>query len=179
MTILHRSGRLLPLGVLASALLVAPALLAQETTGTPVVSGTVRAELDTAAILASARPEIDAANAAWLPGLRRHDAGAITAAYADSGLFISRDGTVTRGRDAITRMYAARFPRLRPIRDGGVVQDGLTVLGPTRIAEWGYAWLAMEPERGAGPPVRSGGTYLTIWDREADGHWRIVRNLAF
>jgi uncharacterized protein (TIGR02246 family) len=179
MTILLWSGRVLPLGLLASAQLIGPALLAQQPADTPAVRDTGRAELDTAAILASARPEIDAANAAWLPGLRQHDAGAIAAAYADSGFFISRDGTVTRGREAIARMYAARFPRLRPIRDGGVVQDGLTVLGPTRIAEWGHAWVDLEPERAAGPPVRSGGTYLTVWDREADGHWRIVRNLAF
>jgi hypothetical protein len=33
--------------------------------------------LDTSHVLASARPEIDAANAAWLPGLRKHDAQAI------------------------------------------------------------------------------------------------------
>lgn len=179
MTVLSWSGRILTLSLLASALLAGPALFAQQTAGTPAVRDTGRAQLDTAAILASARPEIDAANAAWLPGLRQHDAGAIAAAYADSGLFISRDGTVTRGREEIARMYAARFPRLRPIRDGGVVQDGLTVLGPTRIAEWGHAWLDLEPERGVGPPVRSGGTYLTVWDLEADGHWRIVRNLAF
>ncbi|HEY9427027.1 MAG TPA: SgcJ/EcaC family oxidoreductase [Gemmatimonadaceae bacterium] len=179
MTILFWSGRVLPLGLLARTLLFGPALLAQQGAEAPAARDTGRAELDTAAILASARPEIDAANAAWLPGLREHDAGAIAAAYADSGLFISPDGTVTRGREAIRRMYAARFPRLRPIRDGGVVQGGLTVLGPMRIAEWGYAWIDLEPERGAGPPARSGGTYLTVWDREADGHWRIVRNLAF
>ncbi len=179
MTLPPCSVRLLALCVLASALLTGPALRAQQDAGAAAVRDTERARVDTAAILARARPEIDAANAAWLPGLRQRDASAITAAYADSGLFIARDGTVTRGREAITRMYAARFPRLRPIRGGGVVQDGLAVLGPTRIAEWGHAWVDLESERGTRPPVRSGGTYVTIWDREADGHWRIVRNLAF
>jgi len=137
------------------------------------------APLDSAAIIASARPEIDAANGDWLPALQRRDANAIAAAYADSGLFIAGDGSVIRGRAAVARMYAERFPRLRPIRAGGIVQDGLTVLGPTRIAEWGHGWLEMAAERDDGPPVRSGGAYLTIWQREADGHWRIVRNLAF
>jgi len=168
---------LLTLGPLASTLLIGPALLAQSRP--PATRDNARPQLDTAAILASARPEIEAANAAWLPGLQKRDARAIAAAYADSGLFIAGDGTVTRGRDAVMRMYAARFPRLRPIRSGGIVQDGLTVLGPTRIAEWGHGWLEMEPEQSGGPPVRSGGTYLTVWDRAPDGHWRIVRNLAF
>jgi uncharacterized protein (TIGR02246 family) len=166
------------LGALAIALVLASTLLAQATPKSTAVRDTGRVSLDTAAILASARPEIDAANDAWLPGLRQHDANAIAAPYADSGLFIAGDGTVTRGRVAVERMYEARFPRLRPIRAGGIVQDGLTVLAPTRIAEWGHGWIEMEAEREGAPPVRSGGSYITIWERQADGHWRIVRNLA-
>src|SRR5262245_50455826 len=172
------SHRVASLGLLASALLFAPVLRAQGA-GKPPSADASRAPLDTAAILASARPEIDAANAAWLPGMQRRDAGAIAAAYADSGLFIAGDGTVTHGRAAVARMYAGRFPRLRTIRAGAVVQDGMTVLGPTRIVAWGHGWLELAPERDGGPPGRSGGTYLTVWQREADGHWRIVRNLAF
>lgn len=145
----------------------------------PAISDRARVQLDTAAILASARPDIEAANAAWLPGLRARDAAMIAAAYADSGLFIGGDGTVTRGRAAVARLYAARFPRLGAIRDGGVVQDGLTVISPTHIVEWGHAWIDQDPANGTGPPVRSGGAYLTVWDRGADSHWRIARNLTF
>lgn len=135
--------------------------------------------LDTAAVLASARPEIEAANAAWLPGLRQRDARAIAAAYADSGLFVGADGVVTRGRAAVVDMYAARVPRLGEIRDGGVVQDGLAVAGQGLVYEWGHAWLELAPRAAGGAPVRSGGSYLTVWRHESDGHWRIVRNLAF
>jgi uncharacterized protein (TIGR02246 family) len=173
------SWRIAPLAVLASALWAGPTLQAQVAAGRPAAADVAREPLDTAAILASARPEIDAANAAWLPGLQRRDADALAAAYADSGLFVAGDGTVTRGRAAVAHMYALRFPSLRPIRSGAVVQDGLTVLGPTRIAEWGHGWLELAPERDGGTPGRSGGSYVTVWQREADGHWRIVRNLAF
>jgi|SRR6185312_16241536 len=152
---------------------------AQSATQQPAIPDSGRVHLDTAAILASARADIEAANAAWLPGLRRHDAAMIAAAYADSGLFIAADGAVTRGRAAVAQLYAARFPRLRTIRDGGVVQDGLTVISPTHIVEWGHAWIDQEPASGTGPRVRTGGAYLTVWDRGADGHWRITRNLTF
>src|SRR6185503_11160115 len=101
-------------------------------------SGPTSVRLDTAAILASARPEIEAANAAWLPGLKRRDAESIAAAYADSGLFVSADGTTIRGRAAVARMYTARFPRLGEIRGGAVVQDGLVVAGPALVYEWGH-----------------------------------------
>ena len=160
-------------------LVLARSLFAQATPKSTAGRDTGRVRLDTAAIVASARPEIEAANAAWLPGLRQHDAKSIAAPYADSGLFVAGDGTVTRGRDAVARMYEARFPKLRPIRAGGIAQDGLTVLAPTRIIEWGRGWLDLEPERAGAPPVRSGGSYVTIWERQADGHWRIVRNMAF
>ena len=172
------SRRIAPLGLLASALLAGPTLAAQ-VAARPAAADAGGGSLDTAAILARARPDIDAANAAWLPGMQRRDAGAIAAPYADSGLFVAGDGTVTRGRAAVARMYADRFTRLRPIRAGALVQDGLTVLGPTRVAEWGHGWLELAPERDGAPPGHSGGTYLTVWQREADGHWRIVRNLAF
>jgi ketosteroid isomerase-like protein len=176
---LLRWQRLILLLVITHVSLEAARPLSAQTTTTASPSLDAATALDTSAILASARPDIDAANAAWLPGLRTHDAQAIAAAYADSGLFIARDGTVTRGRAAVARMYAARFPHLHDVRAGAVVQGGLTILGATRIAEWGRAWLELARDAGDTAPVRSGGTYLTVWQREADGHWRIVRNLAF
>jgi uncharacterized protein (TIGR02246 family) len=163
----------------ALALLAGRPLAAQAAPRPAAREGPTAGAVDTAAVLASARPDIDAANAAWLPGLRQHDAAAIAAAYADSGLFVAGAGAVTRGRAAVERMYAARFPRLGEVRGGAVVQDGLAVAGPARVYEWGHAWLELAPATAGAAPVRSGGAYLTVWQREADGHWRIARNLAF
>ncbi|HEV8435450.1 MAG TPA: SgcJ/EcaC family oxidoreductase [Thermoanaerobaculia bacterium] len=126
------------------------------------------------AILAGARADIEHANDDWVPALRRRDAETIAAAYVDDGIFIAPDGTVTRGRAAIVAMYAARFPKMKEIHDGGIVQDGTAVIDDSTIYEWGHAWL----ETGQ-PPVRSGGRYLTVWKRQTDGHWRITRNMAF
>ena len=133
---------------------------------------------DTAAILASARPEIEAANAAWLPGLRNRDAQAIVAAYADSGVFVGPNGDAIRGRDAIARLYESRFPLLGTVLGGDVVQGGMKVVDG-RIYEWGRASLELSGRNPGDPPRRSGGDYLTVWQRDAAGHWRIVRNLAF
>lgn len=156
------------------------ALLAQRAPDRPAAAPVAApaAALDTAVILAEARPQIDAANAAWIPGLRNRDAEAIAAAYSDSGVFIGPDGSVTRGREAVARLYDARFPRLTRILDGRVEQEGMTVESPTRIYEWGRAWLTMEARTPGDAPVRSGGAYLTVWHRESDGHWRIEWNLA-
>lgn len=165
------SRRTLSLGLLALALAGVRPLRAQG-------AADEAPPLDTAAVLAGARAEIDAANAAWVPGLQRRDAAAITAAYADSALFVTGDGAVIRGRVAITAMYAARLPRLPEVRAGAVVQDGMAVVGPTLLYEWGHAWLELAPSAAGAVPVRSGGRYLTVWRRERDGRWRIVRNLS-
>jgi uncharacterized protein (TIGR02246 family) len=130
-------------------------------------------------VIASARADIDAANNGWVPALQQHDAEAIAGAYADDGLFITRDGRVIHGRAAITDMYAARFPQMGKVVDGAVVQDGITAVSNSLIYEWGHAWLALEAAEPGKPPVRSGGSYLTVWQRSADGHWRITRNIAF
>lgn len=159
--------------ILLSALLAAvPAGATAQRTAAP-------SKLDTVAVLASARADIEAANAAWIPGLRTRNADTIVAAYADSGLFIGPDGVVTRGRGSIRSLYTSRFPRMREIRDGGVVQDGLVAVAPDLIYEWGHAWIEMASATPGGSPVRGGGAYLTVWRRESDGHWRIVRNLSF
>lgn len=148
--------------------------------GAALVTGSLRAQaaFDTAAVLASARPDIAAANSAWLPGLQKKDANAITAAFADSAIFITVDGTVVRGRPAITRMYEARFPLLGKIERGEVVSEGLVAISEDLVYEWGHATLEMASAAPGGPLRRGGGAYLTVWKRSADGRWRIVRNVA-
>jgi ketosteroid isomerase-like protein len=68
---------------------------------------------------------------------------------------------------------------MNAIRAGGIIQEGLVVAGPALIYEWGHGWLEMAPAVAGGEPLRSSGSYLTVWQRATDGHWRIVRNLTF
>lgn len=154
---------------------LAPAATQATTAATrpPVGDTSARA----AALIASARAEIDAANDAWVPGLRRRDAQMIVAAYADSGVFVLPNGDTIRGRDAIARMYESRFPLLGTVLGGDIVQEGMTAVGD-RIYEWGRATLELSGRAPGDPPRRSSGEYLTVWQRDAAGHWRIVRNLA-
>jgi len=130
---------------------------------------------DSASVLRSARPAIDSANAAWLPAMEREDAAAIAAPYSDDAVFVTASGVSVRGRAAVERLMRERFPQMGRVVGGRLVQDGLTIAG-SLIYEWGHADL--ELVRGAAPPVRSAGRYLTVWSRDASGHWRITRNLS-
>lgn len=144
-------------------------------------AGTIRAQTpapaaaDSAAVPAAARALIDSTNAEWLPALKRKDAAAIAARYADDGVVIMGNGTSVRGREAIERVLAESAARLPPIVSGKLVQDGLTRAGDL-LYEWGRGELELARE--GGEPVRVVARYLTVWKAGADGRWRIIRNMT-
>lgn len=135
--------------------------------------------MDAAAVLASARIDIEAGNAAWLRGMKQRDAAAVADAYADSGVFVGPDGQCVRGREAIMKMYELRVAKIATVLGGGVTSEATHVVGD-RVYEWGHAWLELAGPRPADPAIKRGGPYLTVWQRDATaaGHWRIIRNLA-
>src|SRR6185437_523696 len=60
---------------------------------------------DPVTVIASARNAIDAANSGWLPAMKRGDADAVAAAYADDGVLVTSKGEAIRGRAAIAARY--------------------------------------------------------------------------
>lgn len=136
-------------------------------------------EKQAASIVASAQRDIDAANAGWLPAMRKHDAVAIPSAYAVNGIFITPDGKSVEGKDAIQKMYEERFKTSgSKILSGSIVKDGTTYAGD-RIYEWGHAYFEAVAADPGSKPVKKGGAYLTVWEKGSDSHWYISRNLAF
>jgi uncharacterized protein (TIGR02246 family) len=120
---------------------------------------------------------IRAANADWLPAMRRADAAAIAAPYAQDGLFIGADGTVTRGREAIRQLYVVRLAAIAQVISGDLHSDGSAPAGSTLVYEWGHATLAVTKQDGS--RAESAGTYLTVWRRNPVGRWEIIRNIVF
>lgn len=128
-----------------------------------------------AQVPADARAAIAAANADWIPAMKRQDAAAVAAPYAEDGVFVNASGVVVTGRDAVAQLMRDRFTQMGHVVDGRIVQDGLTRQG-TLIYEWGHADLTIS--RDGAPPQRSTGRYLTVWQKGAAGKWQIVRNLS-
>ena len=131
---------------------------------------------DCAALVASARPAIDHANADWIRALKAADAAAIAAAYADDGLFVLPDGAVVKGRAAVEALYARGRAAAARISGGGIESQGTACGEGGLIFEWGRGTLRV---RGAdGRETEQGGPYLTVW-KEIGGDWKIVRNMSF
>lgn len=127
--------------------------------------------------LAQAKPVIDKANADWLPAMKARDPDALAAAYADDGVFVLPDGREIVGRKAIADFYRQRVASLGRVLDGGIHQDGMTLARDGLIYEWGHGGATTEDK--GGKRSTSGGPYLTVWTRQSDGRWTIIRNLVF
>jgi ketosteroid isomerase-like protein len=85
-------------------------------------------------------------------------------------------GDSVKGRAAIEQLMRDRFSRTGPVVDGTLTQDNLVAAG-SMIYEWGHAELEMGG-RGTLSPARVTARYLTVWQRDASGRWRIIRNLS-
>ena len=165
----------LPTSLLAAILFAAATVATAATPATAPAATGPAATGPAEKLLAAAHATIDAANADWVPAMKRRDARAIAAFYAVDGTFIKADGESVRGRAAVEIMYADRMTSDFVLKSGTLVQDGVVVAGDL-IYEWGHA--ETEFERG-GKAGRAGGKYLTVWRRNDAGKWEIIRNVVF
>jgi uncharacterized protein (TIGR02246 family) len=143
-----------------------------------VAFGPVHAAEERAAqedVLAAARPTIEAANADWVPAMKRKDARAIASFYAPAGILVVPRGEPIVGREAVEKFYAGQMAAGFRFVGGGIVQDGVVLAPGPLIYEWGHADIEVERD---GKVVRSAGNYLTVWKRGDSGTWQIIRNLA-
>ena len=126
-------------------------------------------------LLAQARPTIEAANADWVPAMKRKDAKAIASFYAEDGVLVAPNGKSLQGREAVEASYAKSMEKGFTFLRGGIAQDGVVLAPGPLIYEWGHADIEIERD---GKVVHSAGNYLTVWKRNAAGTWQISRNLA-
>lgn len=139
-------------------------------------AGVLQAAGRAAPVPLAARRTIARANAAWVAAMKgRGDMAAAGEGFARDALFITPDGQVVRGRQAIVRFMRDRLATSGPAVGGRLVQDGIRPEG-SLIYEWGHVTLQFAAR--GGQPVRTTGRYLTVWARNAAGRWRITRNLS-
>lgn len=128
--------------------------------------------------IAAATPVIDAVNADWLPAMQAKDGDRIAAAYAPDGVFVLPDGQSLKGRAAVAEFYHKQLttPGVK-ILAGRIDREGLAQAGDGLLYEWGHG--ESKAQLPSGQVRESRGPYLTVWKRDAAGHWAIARNLAF
>ena len=117
---------------------------------------------------------IERANSDFVEAMKTGDAAAIAAPYADDAVFVGIDGACTRGRAEIEKMYRARFERSGLAKSTRIDSRNLVVDGNLAY-ESGYGEIGRIRE---GKLVVDGGRFLTVWQRQPDGEWKILRNIV-
>ena len=123
------------------------------------------------AIDPAARGGIDAGNQAWVTGMTDGNAAIIAASYAPNSLDCSATGDCIKGRAAIEAHFKERSAKL-----GRAASASVTSAGAVQQGEFVYEWGRAEASFGSGAKVA--GHYLTVWQRQRDGSWKIFRNMA-
>jgi ketosteroid isomerase-like protein len=124
--------------------------------------------------LSSAAPFIDKANDEWTRAIVSGDAELLSAPYADKGIFVGPDGSVSIGKAAVRSMYRSRPAGVKVLK-ASISSDGRVAHDPDDVYEWGTATMTVQR---AGKLRQSSGRYLTVWHRDG-ARWLITRNIAF
>jgi uncharacterized protein (TIGR02246 family) len=102
------------------------------------------------------------------------NADSAAAMYADDAIVLPPNTRAVRGRNAVDKMTAAML-RATKITAITFKTTDLVLSGDYAI-ETGTFDLTSQPTKGS--PVRDVGKYITVWKRQADGSWKIFRDIG-
>jgi len=124
----------------------------------------------TGAIDPAARKDIDAGNQAWVTGMKEGRAAPIAATYAENAVDCTAAGECLQGRAAIEGFLKARIAKL-----GRVISASAATVGSVQQGDFVYEWGRSEVSYANGQKVAH--RYLTVWQRQSAGGWKIFRNM--
>jgi len=122
-------------------------------------------------IESSARRDIDAGNQTWVDGMKQQNAASIAATYAEDAIDCSASGKCIQGRVAIEQNIKKQMQQTGHAQSASVTSSGSVQRGDF-IYEWGQAKAEMENG------TKVAGNYLTVWQKQSDGSWKIFRNMV-
>jgi len=120
---------------------------------------------------ASARAGIDAGNQAWIDGVKAGNIDKILATYTNDAVDCGPSGECFKGQLQIKQHMNAQLTSLGRAHTAAVATWGSSQQGDF-VYEWGQA----EATFADGKKVVD--KYLTVWQKQTDGGWRIFRNLV-
>lgn len=119
----------------------------------------------------SARAGIDAGNQAWIDGVKNGDVALIIATYAEDAVDCGATGECIRGRSKIEQHMKTQLASLGQARSAKVKTWGASQQG-----NFAYEWGQAEATFKSGKHLVE--SYLTAWQKQPDGSWKIFRNMV-
>jgi uncharacterized protein (TIGR02246 family) len=125
---------------------------------------------------AAVQSAITAAYARFVDALRRGDAASLGANYTDDAVLMVPNTTDWEGRAGITQGFTGFLSQFSVV-DARLTTKHVVLSGDYAIERGTYAW-TLHPKTGTGPDIIDNGKYLTVWQRQDDGSWKIVRDIS-
>ena len=119
----------------------------------------------------SARAGVDAGNQAWIDGVKSGDIAGIAATYAQEGVDCGATGECIKGRAEIERHMKTQLAAL-----GRASSASVRTWGSTQHGNFVYEWGQAEATFAGGKKLVD--KYLTAWQKQPDGSWKIFRNMV-
>lgn len=117
---------------------------------------------------------IERANTEFEIAMTQSDKAAIAAPYTADAVFVTPDGAATKGRAAIEGLYRDRFARSGPALETSIESREL-MLDDDVAYERGSGLITRLVN---GRRVTDRSRFLTVWQRQSDGAWKIFRNIV-
>ena len=122
---------------------------------------------------ASVRAAIEAANARFLEAFKRGDKTGLMANYADDAILMMRNEAAWRGREGLDKGFSGFLSQVS-FKDGAAITSDVMVAGDLSVETGTFAWTLLPK---SGPEMKDRGKYLTVWKRQTDGSWKILRDI--
>lgn len=123
--------------------------------------------------VAAVRQAIESANAQFFDALKRGDTVAARANYAEDAVVMMPNEGAWRGQPAVAKGFAG-FLAQAAVTEGGTTTQDVMVSGDMAVETGSFEW-TLSPKNGK--PIKDKGKYVTVWRRQADGSWKIVRDI--
>ena len=151
--------------LLASAACAAP----------PAADATPAAAAAAAPDPAAVRATIEATEKQWSDAYRRGDAAALGALYTEDAASIPPSGEWQRGREAVAKQSLSEHDSVT-VETREDVTEEVTVAGDYAVEVGHFAWTGKSKNGGAARGAS--GRYMVVWRKDADGTWRLYRDLG-
>jgi uncharacterized protein (TIGR02246 family) len=122
----------------------------------------------------AARKAIEAANQNFIVALKKRDAKAIADAFESDAVLLPQGVDALHGRDEIAKFFAS-FVANATIDEASSVTLDVSVAANTAYEVGLYTITTRDANSS---PNADHGKYLIVWKHDADGHWRIAREIS-
>lgn len=125
--------------------------------------------------VAAVRQAIESANARFDSAAVKGDSATLVGLYADDAVLMLSNVPAARGHDAIAKAFGGMVAAMKVSAFKLTTQD--VIAAGDYAIETGAFDMSSQAAKG-GKPVHDVGKYLVVWKKQADGSYKILRDIA-